>query len=178
MVLYGFYALSCLHWIGLEQVAVVWNRKFEWSEKIVGPNSYTLLKRMPLLRNPLSTRPGIAILPIMELGKAKLVRAKLRGISYRTRSLAVVAGISGIYLLLFLPVFIYLGLLPLLWKPLSVIMLSLHSLVVIEFIACTRMWRRRDSATFISALISVCLNPVAAIRSADVVCGWKLSVIL
>jgi hypothetical protein len=176
LVLYGMHLSGCIHWVGPGQAAVVWGGREGWVRRAVTTGSYTLLGRMPVMRNPLSVRGGFA--RVSAAATIEDVRAKLRGVERRTKWLAVAAGVSGVYLLVLLPAGIELGLLGRWWKPLLGMLVGLHLLVVVEFFACTGAWRRRQPGTFWQTALSVGLSPVGAIRAADAVVGWKAGVVL
>jgi hypothetical protein len=175
------YLLGCLHWLSPGQVAYVCDRKGSWSAKRIDAKSYTLLGRMPLVRNPFSTKAGLVLLtePIGAGVHERLFRmngpalsAATRGLRNRTKMLSLVARISAVYLLAILPGFVAMGLLELLWRQLLIMLLAVHLAVIAEFWACTRLWRRVDGTSYTQTLISVCLNPLAGIRSADSISNW------
>jgi hypothetical protein len=172
LLLYGIYLTGCVHWVGPGKVALIRIRGEGWIRKQATHASYTLLGRMPVMRNPFSTSCGFALVP--ETAASAEVNGRLRGLEHRTKILSIVAAISGVALLVVLPAIIYFGLLPLLWKPLVWMLLVLHTMVLIEFVACTGMWRRRDPGTFWPALVALGLSPLGAVQAADVVAGWKV----
>lgn len=183
--LYGVYLVGCIHWIAPSQIALVEGTAIGWAQMKVSGSSYTLLNRMPLIRNPLSTRPGLAILDEIKAaaikmgrgeaeGEKLIIEALTRGLRRRTQILTIVGSLSGANLLIALPAIIQLGWLAAFWRPILIGIVALHLLVVCEFFICTRRWRRTDSGTFYPALISICLNPLSAVRSADLISNWMI----
>jgi hypothetical protein len=174
--IWGIYLLGCLHWVGPGEVAYVGDRSGKWISNSVLHTSYTLLGRMPVLRNPMSTYAGFAIVKGRSLDSTPVMvsEALTRGVRNRTRILAIVSAALGIYMLIVLPAFIVMGLLPRVWLQLLLGMAALQSSVLLEFWVCTRFWRRSERASYVQVLLSISLNPLGAVRSADLISNWMI----
>jgi hypothetical protein len=179
LALYALYLWDCIHWLSIEQVAFVRLSK-RWVRKQITPLSFTLLGRMPILRNPVSTTPGLIICselddPLDLPLDTKRLRKRILLLRRELFPLSVCAGISATYLLLILPTLILMGGLVALWKLLALTFLLLHLLVVSEFYIAGRQWREKAPKSFAETLIAICLNPLTAIRSADALMNWEFS---
>jgi hypothetical protein len=179
LVLYVLYLWDCIHWLSIEQVAFVRLSK-RWVRKQINPLSFTLLGRMPVLRNPIFTSPGLII--SNELHEcldvpldSKRLRKRILMVRRELFPLSVCAGISATYLLLILPTLLLIGLFAALWKILALTFLLLHLLVIAEFYIAAREWREKAPKSFAEILIAICLNPLTAIRSADTLMNWEFS---
>lgn len=174
-LIYGLYFWECLQWLKHNEIAFISNRK-AWVRRQRTTTSFILLDRMPLLRNPLSFSPGLFICdsecPDCSRETVPALYARLRLLRIRTRYLRINCAISGTYLLLTVPAILLSHLLPMVWKPLVVCLLVLHFFVVGEFFIAASYWRHKDRESFFQALLSICINPIGALRSSDLIAKW------
>jgi hypothetical protein len=175
-VLYALYLWDCIHWLAPGHVAFVRAGK-RWQRREPTTHSFTLLNRMPILRNPASMRPGLIVCG--ETGVStetpRRIRASIRLLDRQLLLLSLFATMSATYLLILLPAVILLGRFIVVWKPLAVIVLLLHISVVVEFYRTTGVWRATSPRAFWEAFAASALNPLSALRAPDQIMLWTLS---
>ena len=176
VVLYGLYIWECIYWLLPGEVSFTRNHK-QWVMRGVTNLSFTLLGRMPQFRNPISFRAGLIVCKSnSNEGEARPVdrrlRAQLRWIEYKSRFLRLSSSISGFYLLVLLPSIVISGFSVRLWKLLAAVLITLHGFVIVDFFAATYLWRITDRTSYLQTLVAISLNPLAAIRSPDLLSKW------
>lgn len=83
-------------------------------------------------------------------------------------SLAWASAALGSFLLLWLPWIILSGKLAGIWMSQAVCLACLHILVASEFYAACGSWRAQERTSFWRAFLIIALNPLAGVRSGDV----------
>jgi purine-cytosine permease-like protein len=104
--------------------------------------------------------------------RERRLQAQLRWVEYQSKFLRLSSSISGFYLLVLLPAIVVSGFFLPFWKLLAALFVIFHGLVIAEFFAATRLWRSTDRNSYFQTLIAISLNPLAAIRSADLLSKW------
>ena len=132
-------------------------------------DSYTLLGRMPVFVNPIDFRPTYLSGPVEELEHSEQlipdqILLHLRG----TEFLTVISWIGAINLLVFMPVLLMTGYLAAWWRVPFSIALCTQVCMAFEIYWQGTEWRRGRAGDFWQKLISLLLNPLAALRSGDV----------
>lgn len=181
ILIYALYLWDCIHWIQNGQTAYLKNGE-KWERKQIDRLSFTLLGRMPVVRNPLSTRPGIIVVHASEdlndhCSDSKSVRRTIRIFRKRAIDLSMYSAISGCLLLLVLPALIMMNLIAAQWKSLAAALFIGHVAVISEFYRTCSDWRLQSRQQFIEALVALSLNPLSAIRCPDVAMKWKFSAV-
>jgi len=175
-LLYALYLWDCIHWLTPGQVAFIRAGK-RWQRREHTAHSFTLLNRLPILRNPASMRPGLII--CNETADAsptpRRIRATIRLLDKQLMMLSLLATMSASYLLLILPAVILAGRFVVIWKPLAIMILLLHLAVVVEFYRIARVWRTQSPRTFWESFAASALNPLSALRAPDHIMLWTLS---
>ena len=82
--------------------------------------------------------------------------------------LASFSWLSAINLLVFLPVLLFTGNLSALWRIPFSIALFMQISIAVEFFEQGKAWRRTFSADFWQQFVPILVNPLAALRSNDV----------
>ena len=175
-LLYALYLWDCIHWLSPGKVAFV-RAGTRWVRKQPTAQSFTLLNRMPILRNPASVGPGLILCSdtATDSPSPRRVRATLRLLDKQLLWLSLFATMSATYLLLLLPAVILLGRFVAVWKPMGMMVLLLHIAVVIAFYRSARNWRATAPKSFWEAFAASALNPLSALRAADQIMVWTLS---
>jgi hypothetical protein len=168
-VIYTLYALDCVHWLKPGEIAVIRRFNRGWKSRLYSEASYTLLGRMPVLANPIDFRPSFLAASSNELEPiAQTIPDLIRRSMPDAVVLASFAWLGAINLLVFLPVLLITGSLSALWRiPLSVA-LFIQICIAVEFFEQGKAWRRTCSADFWQQFVSIMVNPLAALRSNDV----------
>jgi hypothetical protein len=176
LLLYALYLWDCIHWLNPGQVAFL-RAGNRWQRRQLTTHSFTLLNRLPILRNPASMRPGLIV--CNEGGGAALaarrVRATIRLLDRQLMLLSLFATMSATYLLLILPAVILLGRFVVVWKPLGAMVLLLHITVVVEFYRTAKAWRIQSPRAFWEAFAASALNPLSALRAPDQIMLWTFA---
>ncbi len=175
-VLYALYLWDCMHWLSPGQVAFVRSGK-QWVRKQANAQSFTLLNRMPIARNPASMSPGLIICSSSATDKPspRRINAILRLLDKRLLLLSLFATMSATYLLLLVPAVILLGRFVAVWKPMAIMVLLLHVALVVEFYRAAKRWRIEAPKSFWEAFAASALNPLAALRAPDQIMIWSFS---
>jgi hypothetical protein len=177
VVIYGLYLWDCLHWIERGAIAFTATTASAWKKTEITKLTYTLLGRAPVLRNPFLFTPGLIIIDITSgkrLSAAELA-IQLKTIRTQTRLLQFASTVSAIMFLVILPAIVKLGLISFYWRPLLTALALAHFLTIGSFFYSTPEWRKHDSSSYRSTILSLALNPLAALRSADLYSKWKFS---
>jgi hypothetical protein len=175
-LLYALYLWDCIHWLNPGQVAFVRAGK-RWQRREPTAHSFTLLNRLPILRNPASMRPGLIVCgETTSAGPTpRRIRATIRLLDKQLLMLSLLATMSASYLLLILPAVILAGRFVVIWKPLAIMIVLLHLAVVVEFYRTARAWRTESPRSFWEHFAASALNPLSALRAPDQIMLWTLS---
>jgi len=148
-----------------------------WKKTEITELTYTLLGRAPVLRNPFLFTPGL-IIAATTSGKhlsAVELATQVKAIRKQTRLLLFASTVSAIMFLVVLPAIVKLGLISFYWKPLLIALALAHFFAMGSFFYSTPEWRKQDSASYRPTIFSLALNPLAALRSADLYSKWRFS---
>jgi len=170
IAIYALYLFDCLHWLKPGEAAFMRRFNGEWQRKSCHPEAYTLLGRMPILRNPFDLRPGWLISPAPDSPAPQLNRFIEESLPHR-RMLTALLTLSAFNLLILLPTVIALNILQTSWRLVATLILITHITVAVEFIAQSTHWRRTDPKSFWREFLAILLNPINALRSADTLCS-------
>lgn len=167
--IYILYAVDCVHWLEPGQMAIVRRLGKGWGSRPFREDSYTLLGRMPVFVNPIDLRPSCMSGAIEDLHKVEQSpAATVLQCAPDTTVITALAYVGAFNMLVFVPALLITGYLSTLWRvPLTLLLwtqLSLGWAVV----AKGRAWRRASSGDFWRQFVSIHLNPLAALRSGDV----------
>jgi hypothetical protein len=176
VVLYALYIWECIYWLLPGEVSFTRSHK-HWVMRKVTSLSFTLLGRAPLFRNPASFRAGLIVCKpksrdATNLPPERRLQAQLRWVERRSKFLHLSSTISGFYLLVLLPAIVASGFFLPFWKLLAALLMILHGFVIADFFAATHLWRSTDRNSYFQTLVAISLNPLAAIRSADLLSKW------
>ena len=169
IALYALYAIECIHWLKEGQVAVTRKLDGTWRVHECGAEAYTLLGRMPVFVNPFDLRPSFARIPLtvpdmIAARLDKLFATKLPEVEILT----AISIFNALNLLLILPLFLVIGFIPVWWEIWAGFALLGHIALNVGFFLQGRDWRRSDAGSFWRELLSILLNPLAALRCGDV----------
>jgi hypothetical protein len=165
---YAIYLFDCLHWLAPGEIAMTRKMVGGWYVRRVEILSFTLLGRLPFLTNPVDFRPGLIRFKEPEFALATSDHKQLNSICYFGRLLPLYCGSGAMLFLLLLPLLAEFGWLPIVWVYLLAALLSIHVLIVTEFLRKGCAWRAEDPASFWRSFTSLCINPLAALRTGDV----------
>jgi hypothetical protein len=175
IVIYVLYALDCVHWLRPGQFALV--RHFRrWRIHSFCDDSYTLLGRMPVFVNPIDFRPSYASGELDDLAGAEPIIENLAAIY--TPAVGLLTGLSmagATNLLIFLPLLLLSGYLPLWWPTVASVTVLLQLALGYEFYRLSTDWRREEPSSFWPQFVSNMLNPLAALRSGDTLLSGTFS---
>jgi hypothetical protein len=167
--IFFLYALDCVHWLKPGQMALTRRLKGGWRTQPFCDDSYTLLGRMPAFVNPIDFRPSFLAGTIEELGdQESTIPDLVNACVPAAKVLTMLAGLSAINLLLFLPILLLTGFLAV-WWPVSVCILLLTQFgLTFKVFEQGTEWRQEHPIDFWQHFLSLLLNPLAALRSGDV----------
>jgi hypothetical protein len=168
-LIYTLYAIDCVHWLKPGHMAVTRRFAGGWKAHRFRDDSYTLLGRMPVFVNPIDFRPSYLSGPVDEMEQSEqLIPDQILQLAPDTRVLTVISWIGAINLLIFLPALLMTGYLAAWWRmPLS-LALCTQVCTAFEVYEQSAGWRRARGSDFWQQLTSLLLNPLAALRSGDV----------
>jgi hypothetical protein len=167
---YILYAADCVHWLKAGQAAVTRRPGGRWSLHEHTDASYTLLGWMPVVVNPFDLRPSFAWAHPGESTSTpneaahELLRRELPNID----SLTLVSIIGCLNLLVVFPAVLITGLFPVPFLIPAIIAGSVHVTLAVDVFIQGAKWRRADRAGFWRQYLPLLLNPIAALRSGDV----------
>jgi hypothetical protein len=175
--IYLLYAIDCTHWIKAGQAAVTRRIGGGWRIWEHRADGFTLLGFAPVFVHPFDLRPGWFVLRSHALSSGRVSRHAiqkfLRRAMPRGKALAWIATLAALNQLLLLPVLLLLGVFQRFW-PLTVsLLVATHATLMVETYQQAEPWRRCDRGGFLREYVALLLNPVAALRAADVL-GRKL----
>jgi hypothetical protein len=162
--LFALYLYECVFWLSLNQKGFTRTAGADWREWQIGPQSFTLAGRTPVLVSPLLARPGF----IRSAGAEPAARI-LRRVGKRLdalRLLSLLCRGQAFLMLVGVPVFIFLHLLAPFWPYLLALLLPIHLVLCISVI---RVLRRNKTASLYSLVTSIVLNPLGATRALDII---------
>jgi hypothetical protein len=174
--LYGSYFLDCLHWVKPERPVFVRSLSGSWRQRRHDKLSFSLLGWIPVLANPFLTTPSLIICgidePLTHSQSADILEQCSASKDHLTThiddaDLATSTAILGFLLLLAAPGIVASGYLAVLWCPLVCAILLLHAAVLIDWYRLGQFWRKSDRTSFRIAFSSLCVNPLGAVRSLD-----------
>jgi len=168
--IYVLYASECIHWLKQGQAAMTIRWDGTWKRHHATTESYTLAGRMPISVNPIDIRPAYLELSpdqpltLLDRKTGKLICEKLPDL----RLLTFFSALGAFNLLMILPASLLTGFLGALWKLVVALGLSVQIGIAAEVFEQARPWRAAEPAEFWREYIALLLNPIAAIRSGDV----------
>jgi hypothetical protein len=169
LAIYVLYAADCIHWLKPGQMALTRRLRGGWRPQPFRSDSYTLLGRMPVFVNPIDFRPSYLAGSVEEL---RALEPGIRDLAARYSSdaaiLILLSVMDAVNLLIFLPALLLTGYLPALWRIPAAITLFTQLGVAFELFTQGTTWRRERPGDFWPQFVSLLLNPLAALRSGDV----------
>jgi len=130
-----------------------------------------LLGRMPVLANPIDLRPGWAVYNFNASSfTTESIEQFLEKSMPDRRYLTAISILAGLNLLVVFPWLLISGLLGIYFRAPVTLLTVMHLLIGFEVYAQGRVWRTQKQGEFWREFISLLLNPVAALRSGDVLC--------
>ena len=141
-----------------------------WKRHQATEESYTLAGIMPVAVNPIDLRPAyIRVYPnqqitIIDRTTGRLIREKLPGVGLLT-SLSILGALN---LLIILPILLLTGFLGGWWQLVTALALFTQIGIAIEAFELAKPWRSADPASFWREYVALLLNPIAALRSGDI----------
>lgn len=170
VVIYALYALECIHWLKQGQSAMIRRWDGTWKSHHATAASYTLAGRMPIIVNPFDLRPAYIEVSsdqafmIIDRKTGKLIREKLSDM-YLLTFFSVLGALN---LLIILPFLLLSGFLGAWWQSVIALGISTQICIAAEVFEQAKPWRVADPVGFWREYIALLLNPIAAIRSGDI----------
>ena len=169
--IYVLYAMDCLHWLKPGQTALTRQLTGGWRVSEYKEESFTFLGRMPVLANPIDLRPGWAVYNFNASSfTTESIEQFLEKSMPDRRYLTAISILAGLNLLVVFPWLLISGLLGIYFRAPVTLLTVMHLLIGFEVYAQGRVWRTQKQGEFWREFISLLLNPVAALRSGDVLC--------
>jgi hypothetical protein len=169
LAIYVLYAVDCIHWLKPGQMALTRRLFGGWRPQPFRNDSYTLLGRMPVFVNPIDFRPSYLAGSVEQLSAlAPGVHDPAARYSPDAAILTVLSVVNAVNLLVFLPALLLTGYLPALWRIPAGITLFTQLAVASELFTQGTAWRKERPGDFWPQFVSLFLNPLAALRSGDV----------
>ena len=169
IAIYLVYTIDCIHWLKPGEMAVTRCFWGGWRSHVFGDDSYTLLGRMPVFVNPFDFRPSYLATGVEERWT---VGGRFQDIAdeytQKASTLTVFSTLGAINLLGFLPLILLLGYLPTWWRSTLAIAAGTQLVLTCELYRQGGAWRRQQPGDFWTQFVSISLNPLAALRSGDV----------
>jgi hypothetical protein len=167
--IYVLYALDCIHWLKPGQMALTRRLKSGWRIQHFCDGSYTLLGRMPVFANPIDLRPSFLAANIEDLGHLESTTPDVvKRCVPESRAITALSRLSAVNLLLFLPVLLLTGYLGAWWRLTVCVLLFTQVGLAFEVFEQGTAWRHEHPTDFWQQFLSLLLNPLAALRSGDV----------
>ncbi len=169
-LLYGLYAHECIHWLKEEDIAYTRSYSSTWKEWRHTELSFTLLHRLPCAANLFPFASGFISFQQGSFSEDRVlaILRKVDRLSIRShRSIRLASSVQGTIMLILVPLVIGTKMLSYAWLPLLAVALVSHTITACLFVRNIRLWEKQRQKIFTDAL-SVWLNPLAAIRSGDV----------
>jgi hypothetical protein len=166
ILIYVLYFLECIHWLRPGEVAQVRSVLGKWKSVMHRPGSYTLLGRMPCLQAPWFPDVGYF------LGKSEN-RAQVQQDSPGSTVLEYLVLAQMFLLLGVIPIIIWRGFIVALWGYLVSLLMLFHIAIIAIF---ARAYRKILPLTSdgVGIIISLALNPLAALRCMDRIAKAKI----
>jgi len=168
--IYALYGYECVHWLKQEDIAYTRSSSKTWKMSKDSPLSFTLLRFRPCLVNLLPSLAGFISFHEAELSEEQtsVILRKLDHINRRTRKLlTIAASIEAVVLLVLVPATVAAHLLRYSWVPLLLLTSISHIATAFLFLQNLRFWQK-DRQQTLKDFLAVCVNPLAAIRSGDI----------
>ncbi len=168
--IYLLYASECIHWLKQGQAAMTLRWDGTWRKRQATEESYTLAGRMPVVVNPIDLRAAYIKIhhgrmpSIIDRLTGRLIPDKLPGMGLLT-SFSVLGALN---LLVVLPLLLHFGYLEAWWRPIIGFVISIQLVIAVEVFELARHWRKVDPAGFWREYVALLLNPIAALRSGDI----------
>ncbi|WP_263367018.1 hypothetical protein [Edaphobacter bradus] len=169
VAIYAMYGYECVHWLKEEDIAFSRSLLGGWKEWKHTSLSFTLLRRLPCVSNPLPFVPGFVVLKQGSISDQVIgsTLSRLDRFSARyLRSLRVMVFAQSATMLVLVPAIIALQMLSFLWLPLLALIVTFHVAILCFFVRSLRSCER-DGRRLLTDALPICLNPIAAIRSTD-----------
>jgi hypothetical protein len=169
-VIYAMYGYECIHWLKEENIAFTRSFMNGWTEWKHTSLSFTLLRRLPCAANPLPFAPGFISLKQGSVSDNRIASILLRLDRFSARrhaSLRIAVSVQSVIILILLPVVIALQALSFVWLPLLALLIISHVATLYFFVRNLRSFER-DSNQLLMLSLPIFFNPIAAIRSGDV----------
>lgn len=169
-VIYVLYASECIHWLKLGQSAMTLRWDGTWKIHQSTEESYTLAGLMPVIVNPIDFRPAYfklspnQPLTIIERTTGRIIREKLPKMSLLTFFTAL----GALNLLIILPILLLTGFLGVWWQLVTALTIFIQIGILDEAFELAKPWRSADPASFWREYIALLINPIAALRSGDI----------
>jgi hypothetical protein len=160
VLLYGF---DCLHWLRADEEAFT-RSSTGWIRHCTTPQSFTLLRRKPLLADPLLIRPGFVRKKLEITAPANTIALALQRVSVRMNAIwwiEMQSRLQAIILLLYTPAVLLTHRLSQLWPVLLTALLASHVLLMVSFFVMLRRYKRTSIFTTVAPML---LNPLGATR--------------
>jgi hypothetical protein len=159
-ILYGF---ECLHWLRMDEEAFT-HSSTGWIRHCATPQSFTLLRRNPLLVDPFLIRPGFVRRKLDTAAPANTTTFALQRVSVRMNALwwiEMQSRLQAIILLLYIPAVLLTHRLSQLWPVLLTVLLSNHVLLMVSLFFVLYRYKRTSIFTTAAPML---LNPLGATR--------------
>ena len=170
LLIYVLYLYECVHWIKEDEIAYTRSYSGRWKRWEHTAVSFTLLNRLPCLVSLVPIAWGF-ISVHRKCSSEDDIRSRLLTINQMVnrshRSLHLASSIQAIVMLIVVPLIVGLQHLEHFWLPLLTLILISHGVTVMLFTRNLRRWKP-DLQGMVVDLVPVCANPLAAIRSADI----------
>lgn len=169
--IYVLYAMDCVHWLKPGQTALTRQLTGGWRSLEYKEESFTLLGRMPVLANPIDLRPGWALYDSQAPSfTTESIEQFLEESMPDRRYLTAISILAGLNLLVVFPWLLMSGLLGMYFRAPVALLMTTHLLIAFEVYAQAGLWRTHNKGEFLREFVSLLLNPLAALRSGDVLC--------
>jgi hypothetical protein len=179
--IYCLYFIDCLHWLKPGQVALTRKMNGGWKRWEYREVSFTLLGRMPVFSNPFDLRPGWILFdaepPLPETESAELIDSILNKQLPRRAFLLEISVLAALNLLVLLPGIVLEGSLRSLWLAPALLMAFTHVVIAFEVFDQAKQWRKSDRSSFWQEYLPLLLNPIGALRCADMLSRGVFAVV-
>lgn len=168
--IYLLYLSECIHWLKQGQTAMTLRLDGTWKSHRATEDSYALAGRTPVFVNPIDLRAsymGIHAgqLPsIIDTTTGRLVSEKLPDMGLLT----AFAVLGALNLLIVLPFLLLSGFLGPWWRVVIALLVFTQIGTAMEVFLDAGPWRAADPRGFRREFVALLLNPVAALRSGDI----------
>jgi hypothetical protein len=168
VAIYFLYFIDCIHWLKPGEIALTRSWGGYWKTHSFQDDSYTLLGRMPVFVNPIDLRPSFVSGSVTDLGQFEGKIAELvPRCAPDTKIITLLTSIGAANLLGFLPILLVSGYFGAWWRIPLCLALSIQFCLAFEIYEQGAPWRAVRRGDFWQHFISIALNPLAALRSGD-----------